>query len=195
MTLDREFWDQRWQEGQTGWDIGNIAPAMREYIDGHISPTSSILIPGCGSAHEAAYMLNRGYSDIHLLDISPTACSRLQKEFEGQPVTVHCYDFFEHQGSYDHVMEQTFFCAIDPSLRERYVEHVATLLEDGGSVFGLLFDVDFEKKGPPFGGSRTDYIPLFQKYFEEVNIEATDKSIEPRQGTEVFLEAKRPIRS
>jgi len=61
-------------------------------------------------------------------------------------------DFFAHEGRYDLILEQTFFCAIDPSLRISYAQNCASLLEDKGTLPGLLFNRIFDMPGPPFGG-------------------------------------------
>ena len=42
------------------------------------------------------------------------------------------------------ILEQTFFCAITPSLRLNYVMKVYRLVTDGGSLVGLLFNRTFD---------------------------------------------------
>jgi methyl halide transferase len=56
-------------------------------------------------------------------------------------------DFFElntgkgkHLPEFDLIVEQTFFCAIDPSLRKNYFKKVHQLLKPGGKLVGLLFN-------------------------------------------------------
>ncbi len=187
MALDQNFWDERWRNFETGWDIGGVSPAIQNYVDDFVPSDSKILIPGCGSAHEAKYLADKGFKDIHLLDISPTACQNLKTKFTEDSVTIHCGDIFEHQGEYDYILEQTLFCAIDPSLRPNYVVKMAEILKPTGTLFGLLFDTEFEKEGPPFGGSRAEYLKLFGAFFKSLSIEPTNYSIEPRAGNEVFL--------
>ncbi len=192
MALDQEYWDERWRSDQTGWDIEGVSPAIQQYIDERLSPSMSILIPGCGSAHEADYMISKGFGDIHLLDISPTACDKLRSSLDPEKATVHCGDFFEHEGKYDAILEQTFFCALDPTLRPKYVEKMSQILQPNGTLFGLLFDTVFEKEGPPFGGNKEEYIELFSQHFDEVKMQASQDSIAPRAGTEVFFTAALP---
>ena len=87
---------------------------------------------------------------------------------------------------FDYMIEQTFFCAIDPSRREEYAKQMARLLKPTGELFGVLFDRDFEQS-PPFGGSAQEYRETFAPYFRQVLIEPCYNSIEPRQGTELFV--------
>lgn len=96
-------------------------------------------------------------------------------------------DFFEHTGTYDLILEQTFFCALPPSLRKQYAEKMSELLAPGGKLVGLLFDREFELDGPPFGGCKCQYESLFNKYFDMLVFNLCYNSFSKRQGTELFI--------
>ena len=68
---------------------------------------------------------------------------------------------FDKDVFFDVIIEQTFFCAIDPLLREKYVEKTHQILKEKGCIIGLLFSKEFENEGPPFGSSHEEYINLF----------------------------------
>lgn len=190
--LDQKFWDDRWKNQQTGWDIGDVSPAIADYIELIPDKQAKILIPGCGNAYEARHLIDKGFQDITLVDISPIATSILKEEFDIYPqVSVYNLDFFRLDGRYDYIIEQTFFCALDPDLREAYAQKMSALLSEGGLLFGLMFDTRFENSGPPYGGEASEYLQLFEPFFSEVSITKTDRSIAPRQGTEVFIELKK----
>ena len=53
-------------------------------------------------------------------------------------------DFFEHKGQYDLVIEQTFFCALPPIMREKYVVEIHKILKDKGLEIGLDIKVQHE---------------------------------------------------
>lgn len=189
MQLDRTYWNDRWEKQETGWDIGQASPAIMRFIKERISPGSSLLIPGCGNAHEAQALLEQGFTDITLLDIAPEAVQGLESRFAGEKrIRIVCEDFFQHKGRYDVIVEQTFFCALPPVLRADYVRKTWELLNEGGVLAGLLFDRVFERPGPPFGGSRQEYLGLFEKGFEIRQMETTPFSIPPRAGSELFIE-------
>ena len=95
-------------------------------------------------------------------------------------------DFFEHVGKYDLIIEQTLFCALNPSLRSQYAEKTAELLCENGKLVGLLFNRDFVG-GPPFGGNKEEYLGYFQNHFSTVEMNECKNSIAPRQGTELFI--------
>ena len=96
-------------------------------------------------------------------------------------------NFFDLTGSYDLIIEQTFFCALNPSMRKQYAAKVHELLKPEGKLVGVLFNTDFAHDGPPFGGSRKEYIQIFSPYFNLDIIEDAHNSIKPRQGNELFI--------
>jgi SAM-dependent methyltransferase len=185
---NRNFWEQRWKDANTGWDLNGVSPPIKAYIDTIKNKNITILIPGCGNAYEAEYLLNNGFTNVTLIDISPTLVSKLKKKFEGKPVQVVNGDFFRQSGKYDLILEQTFFCAIDPSMRREYVSKCCELLNPHGKIGGLLFGVNFDKEGPPYGGVITDYEKLFAPAFNLLKLEPCRNSAQPRQGNELFIE-------
>ncbi len=189
MDLDQDFWNSRWQTGQTGWDVGSASPPICEYFKKIENTEAGVLIPGCGNAYEAEYLSQQGFKNITILDIAPKAVEKLQEKFRSKAdINIRHQDFFHHNGSYDFIIEQTFFCALLPELRPAYVEKVAELSKPGGKLVGVMFNVDFQKAGPPFGGSISEYQDLFQDDFEISILEPCYNSISPRMGTEIFVE-------
>ncbi|HIP32949.1 MAG TPA: SAM-dependent methyltransferase, partial [Crocinitomicaceae bacterium] len=98
---------------------------------------------------------------------------------------VHWGDFFEHQGEYDLIVEQTLFCAIDPKLRADYAENASRLLKPSGKLIGLFFEFELDG-GPPYGGNRKEYLNYFTPHFFSVQFEDCYNSIQPRAGRELF---------
>jgi hypothetical protein len=120
--LNQDFWNQRYVTQTTGWDLGEACPAFVKYFDQQTNLDLRILIPGAGNAHEVDALLDRGFRHITVVDIAPVLVEKLQEKYQDrEEVTVICDDFFNHNGEYDLILEQTFFCALDPSLRSRYV--------------------------------------------------------------------------
>jgi SAM-dependent methyltransferase len=192
--LDDQYWSERYANQQTGWDIGAISNPLKVYFDQLEDKSVSMLIPGCGNAHEAAYLLEKGFVNITLIDISKTLTEQLRIKFknfceEGSCRIIH-QDFFMHKGSYDLIIEQTFFCALDPSRREEYVRKMSDLLKPGGKLSGLLFNHHFPD-GPPFGGDKEEYQQLFRPYFNLKTLETCHNSIYQRFGAEFFINFER----
>jgi methyl halide transferase len=188
--LNDQYWSQRYETQQTRWDIGKVAPALKAYFDQLNDKNLAILIPGCGNAHEAEYLLEQGFTNITLIDISEVLANVLQEKLKyfakkGFVKVIH-QDFFDHTGSYDLIIEQTFFCAIDPSFREKYAAKMSELLTPESKLVGLLFDCHFDG-GPPFGGSKDEYRIYFEPYFRLKIFESCYNSIPPRAGNELFI--------
>ena len=186
-----KYWTQRWQEGRTGWDLGQVSPPLKDYFDTLANKSMRILIPGCGNAHEAAYLHGLGFTNVFLVDIASMPLENFKRQFPDFPEEhlIHG-DFFDLQGKFDLIVEQTFFCAIDRNLREYYVQKMRELLNSGGRLVGLLFATEFAADGPPHGGSEAEYRTLFSKHFADCKILPCHNSIAPRQGNELFIEMK-----
>lgn len=188
MNLSEEFWDNRYLENDTGWDLGTVSPPLKTYFDQLSNKDVKILIPGGGNAYEATYLYKKGFKNVYVADISKTALSNLQKRDPIFPASqlIH-QNFFDLEMSFDIIIEQTFFCAIHPSLREAYVLQSHSLLNDTGKLVGLLFDAPLNTEHPPFGGNN----PLYKKLFEpRFNIEIMSpcyNSVESRKGKELFF--------
>lgn len=183
--LSAAYWEQRYQEQQTGWDIGKPSTPLATFIDGIENKEAAILIPGCGNSYEAEYLVEKGFTHLTVIDIASSPVERL-KEKIGDKVTVLQEDFFQHKGQYDYILEQTFFCALNPALRPSYVQKMNELLTDKGKLAGVLFNKQFEIN-PPFGGSQEEYELLFAQHLQLANMEACYNSIPPRAGTELFF--------
>ena len=187
--LNKEYWNNRYLQEQTGWDIGSVAPPLKEYIDQLINKNISILIPGCGNAYEAAYLLQQGFKNVTLVDIAPAATAAVEDKLStyiNNGLQIITGDFFDLKTTYDLILEQTFFCALDPTLRSGYVEKMVSLLNPDGKLVGLLFNRHFEG-GPPFGGSKLEYEELFTPQFNIQMMDTAHNSIAPRAGTELFV--------
>lgn len=183
-----EYWNKRYQETNTGWDIGYANKVLTDYVEAHVSKDATILVPGAGRAYEVEYLWNKGYRNIYACDFSERAKSSF---LEANPGFVKEHylvsDFFQLEMTFDVVLEQTFFCAINPSMRNAYKNKMHSILNKGGRIYGLLFDM-IKEDGPPYGGSREEYTDLFINDFEILQLKECTDSIAPRMGNEVVIE-------
>lgn len=191
--MDKSYWNGRYENNDTGWDIGFISPPLKEYINQLPNKQIAILIPGCGNAYEAEYLLQQGFTNITVIDIAPVAIEALRLKlnaFEGNQLRIIEGDFFNLDESFDLIIEQTFFCALQPALRNIYADKMYSLLNKGGKLAGLLFNRPFDA-GPPFGGNKEEYLLLFGSKFITQLMEACYNSIAPRAGSELFFILKK----
>lgn len=187
--LNKDYWNDRYQQQQTGWDIGAVATPLKAYFDQLTNKDISILIPGCGNAHEAEYLLEHGFTNVTLVDIAPLATAAVEEKlhnYTNKGLQVITGDFFDLKNTFDLIIEQTFFCALHPSLRQLYAAKMFSLLNPIGKLVGLLFDRSFVG-GPPFSGNKVAYQQLFSAQFNIHLMETAYNSISPRAGTELFV--------
>ena len=192
--FDKEFWNHRYQNLQIGWDTGGPTTPFVELFKNIEDKSISILIPGCGYGHEGEYLFLLGFTNITLLDVSPLARQEFLKRVSGFSEEQFVNgDFFSHYGKYDLILEQTFFCALEPILRPKYAEKMFELLKPGGKLQGLLFNFTLTEVGPPFGGSKDEYLGYFSPLFNIKQIEPCHNSIKPRMGNELFIDLEKPL--
>ncbi|NOY48094.1 MAG: methyltransferase domain-containing protein [Chlorobi bacterium] len=188
MDLTETFWDNRYKTKITGWDLGKISTPLKTYFDQLTDKNLKILIPGGGNSYEAEYLNKKGFKNVYVVDLSKTALKNVKKRVPSFPEShlVH-NDFFKLSMVFDLIIEQTFFCALHPSLRSDYAKKMAELLTKNGKLVGLFFNVPLYQDHPPFGGNKKEYLGYFKPSF---NIETMDKcynSNESRKGEELFV--------
>jgi len=190
MENTQDFWQKRWIDNKTGWDIGYAAPPITEFIDTLPDKNIKILIPGAGNAYEAEYLHKNGFGNVYVMDIAAKPLENLSKrvpDFPGEHLLNE--NFFEHAGQYDLIIEQTFFIAIDPSLRSDYVRKMKELLKPGGHLTGLLiFKNEPSPGGPPYVDTKEEYFKYFDGEFNILKYEIAENSIKPRAGWEIFID-------
>lgn len=184
-----KYWTKRYDEGNTGWDIGYVSTPLRDYFDQLSDKEIKILIPGCGNAYEAEYLFNSGFKNVSIIDLSEKPLQNFKEKVNAFPdEQLIVGDFFEHEEKYDLIIEQTFFCALDPVLREKYAQKMLELLKPHAKLVGLLFNIPLFSDHPPFGGNENDYRKLFERYFEIKIMAESYNSIPPRMGNELFFQ-------
>ena len=188
MLLDENFWDSRYQSKNTGWDIGYISTPLKDYFDQLTNKELKILIPGGGNSYEAEYLHKNGFTNVYIIDLSKTALKNLQKRIPSFPQNhlIHS-NFFDLKENFDLIIEQTFFCALNPYLRPNYASKMSELLVVNGKLVGLLFNIPLNDNHPPFGGNRKEYKSYFEPYFNIEIMDTAYNSIPERNGNELFI--------
>lgn len=188
-------WESRYKEGRTGWDIGHISTPLKEYFDQLEDKSIQILIPGAGNAYEAEYLINSGFNNIYVLDIAPSPLKEFAQKNPSFPKSrLIQTNFFDFSGQFDLIVEQTFFCAINPEHRKSYASKVNELLKPNGKLVGLLWSVQMNKDQPPYGGSKEEYLNYFDEYFNYIHFNTAYNSIKPRAEKELFILAEKKSR-
>ncbi len=187
-TTAADYWDNRYLNHETRWDMSQASPPLKGYIGSLENKALHILIPGCGNAYEADYLLEKGFKNVTLIDFSTVVTNGLKEKYLEKPLQILNENFFNHNGKYDLILEQTFFCALDPSLREKYVEKCLELLNNEGKIAGVLFNKKFSPEEPPFIADDEEYRRLFEPSFTFLKFENCKNSVPARAGYELFIE-------
>lgn len=186
--FDITYWENRYVKGETAWDTGSVTTPIKEYVDQLTDTSMKILVPGAGNGHEVVYLLKKGFKKVFVVELAPTPLENLKKRVPKLPnEQLILGDFFELENTFDLIIEQTFFCALDPSLRTAYAQKCFELLKPGGKIAGVYFDFPLTEQGPPFGGSHEEYLSLFLDYFSIKTLKRCYNSIAPRAERELFF--------
>jgi len=186
--LNKDYWEERYVNKETGWNIGYPSTPIKAYIDQLKDKSLKILIPGAGNSYEAEYLWKLGFKNVFIVDIAKQPLTNFKNRVSDFPEDqlIHL-DYFELNNSFDLILEHTFFCALNPILRAKYVNKMYQLLKPNGKLIGLLFNFELTESGPPFGGSEPEYKSLFEYKFQIKTLEKSINSIKERQGKELFF--------
>lgn len=192
MKLTETFWNDKYKNNDIGWDLGDISPPLKAYIDQLTNTDLRILIPGGGHSYEAEYLHLNGFKNVYVVDISKIALEDIKKRVPTFPEAhlIH-KNFFDLDLIFDLIIEQTFFCAISPSLRPEYAKKTHALLKPKGKVVGLLFNVPLHEDRPPFGGHKAEYHSYFKDHFNIQLMETSYNSHESRAKKELFFKIQK----
>ncbi len=186
--LNKDYWEERYVNNETGWNIGYPSTPIKAYIDQLKDKSLKILIPGAGNSYEAEYLWKLGFKNVFIVDFAKQPLTNFKNRVSDFPEDqlIHL-DYFELNNSFDLILEHTFFCALNPILRAKYVDKMDQLLKPNGKLIGLFFNFELTESGPPFGGSEPEYKSLFEDKFQIKALEKSINSIKERQGKELFF--------
>ena len=189
---DIQFWEDLYLSGDADWDLGGETPIF-ESISKDIRP-GKICIVGCGKGHDAVMFAKKKF-EVTAIDFSPSAISYLKKLAVDSKVDIHAIntDIFNLSNNYynqfNYVIEQTCFCAINPTMRNNYEQLVSNLLVKGGLLIGLWFPLDknISEGGPPWATSVEEVKNLFSTRWKIEREEFSTLSIKPRKDREKLI--------
>ena len=136
-SLDSSFWNLRYQNNQTGWDLGQVSEPIKKWFENKENKKINILIPGAGKGYEVKYGFENGFENIFYMDLSTRAWDLFKEtcpEFPKDQILIGDFFSLKKPLFFDVIIEQTFFCAIDPLLRPNYVEKTNEILKKNGKI-------------------------------------------------------------
>ena len=86
MQLDAEYWNRRYEQGNSPWDMGRPSPPLIEYVGGIEDKTTRILIPGAGKSYDAVWAMEHGFENVFILDWASEAIDHISNLFPDFPL-------------------------------------------------------------------------------------------------------------
>ena len=80
------FWEQCYQENNTGWDLGAPTPIFMNWCD-NLELLSKICIPGAGNGYDPLYFASKGH-DVTAIDFAESPISRLKKQSKDKKINL-----------------------------------------------------------------------------------------------------------
>ena len=184
-----EYWEHRYQEGTTRWDLGKASPALVSLLNSSELPlkTGRVAVLGCGRGYDAMLLAEYGFDAIGF-DFAPLAIAEATtlaqvNQNSAQFLQRDIFNLASEFASYfDYVIEHTCFCAIAPEKRSDYVKLVRQILQPEGELIGIFF-THSRSGGPPFGITTEAIKQYFEADFE-ISLVPVTNSVPERQGEE-----------
>eukprot|EP00934_Nitzschia_sp_Nitz4_P006385 Nitzschia sp. Nitz4//scaffold10_size219509//28889//29707//NITZ4_001401-RA/size219509-augustus-gene-0.265-mRNA-1//-1//CDS//3329532839//6375//frame0 len=208
-------WSIKWGERKIGFHQKNVNLALTEFGDKLFpkesdSSNTRVLVPLCGKSVDMAFLAQVasevvGVEGIRValeefakeqpqLNVKPTGTHGAFERFEGDRISLLKGDFFaldeaSAKGKFGAIYDRGSIVAINPSLRQAYVDVISKVIAPGGRILLELLEragsPEAVKTGPPFTFPDTDGRALFetQDWVESMTLLKRSDMMEVRPGT------------
>ena len=179
--MEKQFWIERWQAGQTGFNQATPSPDLvANWPVLSVPSASRILVPLAGKSVDMLWLARQGYRvlgvefaeqavraffDDNGLDpqISESA---IGTHFVSGDIEIVCADIFdvgaELAGTCAAVYDRAALIALPPAMRRRYAAHLSSILPRDCRALLLTMEYDQERmQGPPFSVPRDEVEQLY----------------------------------
>ncbi len=184
--MKKDFWLERWEREEIGFHQSEINPHLRQYWqEFHPTSGSEVFVPLCGKSIDMLWLRKQGHSvlGVELSDIAVQAFfiengytphHVAHEKFnvcEADDIRILCGDFFDlgkgDVAKVKAVYDRASLVALPPDMRERYVQHLMTILPPTTKILLITFDYpQAEMSGPPFAVSAGEVEALYSEHAE-----------------------------
>jgi len=198
-----DAWREVWKQNVLPFDRGVSQPSLIDFVHSNaveLPRKGRAITPGCGRGYDALLFAQKGLESWGI-DISGEAVEAAKIWLGGQPhaetarVFFKELDFFDFElpeGKFDLGYDYTFLCALNPSLRPKWADRFAELINPGGILLCLMFPLDGDRPGgPPFSLSPEIYAELLEENFELLHQEKPKNSSQGNIDREMMSAWKR----
>ena len=190
-------WEQHYQDDFTPWDKGEPSPGLVDFLRQQLLE-GRVIAPGCGLGHDVrAIAAANPNAEVIGLDVAPSAVARANEMPKAGAERFMVGDWFnlpdELAGSCDWIWEHTCFCAIDPVMRDAYVQAARRALKPGGQLLGVFYLDPYDEEHPvgtdepPYGSTVEEIERRFSPEFEILKSWTPDRAYPGREGREQMI--------
>ncbi len=179
--MEKEFWLERWERNEIGFHQNEINPYLvRYWTDLGAARGTKVFVPLCGKSHDMLWLRQQGHSVLGV-EVSPLAVHEFFEEngyssthamrgkfehCEADHIEILCGDFFDLKKDdlkgIHAVYDRASLVALPRETRERYVQHLISILPAASRILLIAFDYDqAEMPGPPFSVPPLEVESLF----------------------------------
>ncbi|RZC66102.1 hypothetical protein C5167_009787, partial [Papaver somniferum] len=171
-------WEKCWEQGDTGWDLGQPTPVVLQLFEKETLPKGRVLVPGCGAGHDVVAIANPERYVVGL-DILETAIKRAREISSSSP-SAKCFEF----------VEADFFTW--HRTRASRGTRMHELLKPDGELITLMYPTTDPDGGPPFKVSVADFEEVLHPWgFKATSIIDNELAVGKRKGNEKLGRWKR----
>lgn len=179
--MQADFWQQRWQNGQTRFHNLEVNDLLLEYWPQlSLSADDRVLVPLCGKSLDMLWLLQQEqkvigielieqalheFSAENQLTFSRENIAQLVR-WDSSDLSLYQGDIFKLDkntlGSIDAIYDRAALIAWPKFLRLAYAQHLKSLMSKGTQTLLISMEYDQEKMhGPPFSVEQTEIEALF----------------------------------
>ena len=199
--MNPEFWQQRWQGKQIGFNQPTVNPLLLKYFTALNLPAGSrVLVPLCGKSIDMVWLATQGF-DVVGIELVESAVQEFFAEqaipytviegahksdikcykgkIAGQNIELWVADIFalsaDDMGQVDAVYDRAALIAMPPEMRPKYSEQVRKLsgaVNEHAPQLLLTLNYDQSKRnGPPFSISSEDITQYYASHYHLTELE------------------------
>ncbi|GGI78389.1 thiopurine S-methyltransferase [Legionella impletisoli] len=188
--MDKQYWQQRWQCNEIGFNQSQPNPLMQRYFPKlNLKPGDRVFVPLCGKSIDMIWLAGQGYKVIGV-ELSEQACKAFFNDnkirfkvserndfvvYMSDEITLFAGDFFNFNknllGKVEAVYDRAALIALPRELRKLYSEQLDKLLAPDTEI--LLITTSYDQKemqGPPFSVNEIEVNELFKTNFDMTQI-------------------------
>jgi len=182
--MKKEFWLERWEREEIGFHEGAVNVYLNQFWrELNVAQGSKVFVPLCGKSVDMQWLREQGYAVVGV-ELSKIAAQAFFQEndyspkygnsekfdcYEANGIRILCGDFFDLKradlAGVKAVYDRASMVALPPEMRDRYVDHLLSILMPGVKILLVTFDYpQAEMQGPPFAVSSAEVTALYSKH-------------------------------